>query len=131
MNSKRKFLMICFLAATLMGCSKEASSIKFVVSNLSVAKDGSSEYSSSFKGSATLSSSAPSLKGKTVIVIIKAKTMTGNEEGVAEQYVTVTDGVGKIDIFEFNSNPNSPTPKFSDWKTLGYWELSPATIEYK
>lgn len=127
----KKLIVVALLAICATGCGKETSSIKFVVSNLSVAKDGDSEYSSSFKGSATLSSSAPSLKGKTVIVIIKAKTMTGNEEGVAEQYVTVTDGVGKIDIFEFNSNPNAPTPKFSDWKTLGYWELSPATIEYK
>jgi len=131
MKFKHKTLMIFGLTVALMGCGNETSSIKFVVSNLSVAKDGNSEFGSSFTGAATLSSSAPSLKGKTVVVFIKAKTKIGDEERDFSMPVYVTDGVGKIDIIEFYSKPNAPTPKFSEWSVQGYWELSPATIEYR
>jgi len=127
----KKIALLALFAALTVGCNKPAKEIDFVVSNLTVSKDGDSDYSTTFKGSATISSSDQSLKGKSIIVFVSAKTKTGDEVGDFSSTVNVTDGVGKIEIYEFSSKPNAPLVSFSDWKTKGFWELSPATIEYK
>lgn len=117
--------------AVLPGCGAESKAPQFLVSNLSISKSDGSSYSTTFKGSATVSSSAPELKGKTVVVALKAKNKTGKATEDFEQWVVVSDGVGKIEIFDYVSEENAQAPTYSNWEAVGYWELSPATVKYK
>lgn len=125
-----KFFLVAFLAASLSACGADAEPT-FVISNLATDKHGDSEYSTTYRSTATISSAADSLKGKTILANVKVKSVSGSETNASGvEWVFIKDGVGKLDIHTFLTTPNAPEPVFSGWEVVGFVELNQAKVKF-